>query len=319
MRAFQLSRIGIPPTLTDIPVPDPGPGEVRLKIAACALNFADLLQQEGKYQEHPALPYTLGMELAGVVTALGPGMQGPAIGSRVAVFGTHGGLAEQGCFPAERCLPLPEAVGFEQAAALQIAYGTGHLALERKARLQPGETLLVLGAAGGVGLAAVEIGKRMGARVIASARGPERLEIARQAGADITIDSDAPDLRGALKALGGVDLVYDPVGGEAFTEALRETRPEGRLLCIGFAGGTVPQIPANLLLVKNLSVIGLYWGGYLSFAPAALTESLGTLMGWLAEGAITPHVSHRLPLERVAEGMELLRSRQATGKVVILP
>lgn len=319
MRAFQLSRIGTPPSLETLPPPSPGPGEVCLQIAACGLNFADLLQQDGKYQEHPALPYTLGMELAGTVIAQGPGVSAPALGSRVAVFGTHGGLAEQGCFPAARCLPLPDAVSFEEAAALQIAYGTGHLALERRARLHRGETLLVLGAAGGVGLAAVEIGKRMGARVIASARGAERLEIARRAGADHLIDSDAPDLRGALKALGGVDVVYDPVGGPAFTEALSATRPEGRLLAIGFAAGEVPQIPANHLLVKNLSVIGLYWGGYLTFAPEALSESLATLFGWLAEGSLHPHISHRLPLDRAAEGMELLRSRKATGKVVILP
>lgn len=319
MRAYQLSRIGTPPTLVELPIPAPGPGEVAVRIAACALNFADLLQQEGKYQEHPVLPYTQGMELAGTVTALGPGTASPSVGTRVAVFGTHGGLAEHGVFPAARCLPLPETVTFDEAAAVQIAYGTGHLSLDRKARLRPGETLFVTGAAGGVGLAAVEIGKRMGARVIASARGADRLEIAQRAGADHLIDSEAPDLRAALKALGGVDVVYDAVGGDGFMEALRATRPEGRLLTIGFAGGAVPQIPANLLLVKNLSVIGLYWGGYLAFAPEALTGSLATVFGWLAEGAIRPHVSHRLPLDRVAEGMDLLRRREATGKVVIQP
>jgi NADPH2:quinone reductase len=163
----------------------------------------------------------------------------------------------------------------------------------------------------------VEIGKHMGARVIASARGQDRLAIAQQAGADVLIDSDAPDLREALRAEGGVDVVYDAVGGPAFLQALRATRPEGRLLCIGFAGGDVPQIPANLLLVKNLSVIGLYWGGYLAFRPDVLTASMSRLFGWFTQGALTPHVSHVLPLDRAAEGLDLLRARKATGKVVI--
>lgn len=319
MRALRLTEWGKPPALEDIAPPEPGPGEVRLRIAACGLNFADLLMIEGRYQERPSPPFTLGMEVAGTVEALGPGVEGPAPGTRVAVFGSAGGLAEAGCWPAARCLVLPESVSFRDAAAFQIAYGTGHLALDHRARLQPGETLLVTGAAGGVGLAAVEIGARMGARVIATARGADRLEIARAAGAHELIDSETPDLRGALKALGGIDVTYDTVGGEGFHAALRASRPEGRLLAIGFAGGDVPQVPANLLLVKNLSVIGLYWGGYLTFAPEVLVRSLGTLMGWLAEGSLKPHVSHELPLDRAAEGLELLRSRKATGKVVITP
>jgi NADPH2:quinone reductase len=205
----------------------------------------------------------------------------------------------------------------EQAAGFQVAYGTSHLALDHRAQLRAGETLLVLGAAGGVGLTAVEIGARMGARVIASARGPARLAVAREAGAHHLIDSDSPDLRDRLKALGGVDVTYDTVGGPAFLQALRATRPEGRLLSIGFAGGDVPQIPANLLLVKNLSVIGLYWGGYLTFRPEVLTGSLSTLMEWFRQGTLHPHVSHVLPLDRTADGLDLLRNRQATGKVVI--
>jgi NADPH2:quinone reductase len=208
-------------------------------------------------------------------------------------------------------------MSLEQAAGFQIAYGTSHLALDHRASLRSGETLLVLGAAGGVGLTAVEIGAQMGARVIASARGPARLEVAQRAGAHHLIDSDSPDLRGQLKALGGVDVVYDTVGGPAFLDALRATRPEGRLLTIGFAGGDVPKIPANLLLVKNLSVIGLYWGGYLSFRPEVLTGSLATLMDWFRQGRLHPHISHVLPFDRTAEGLDLLRNRQATGKVVI--
>jgi NADPH2:quinone reductase len=317
MRAFQLLAHGSEPVMSDLPQPQPGPGQVRIAVGACGLNFADLLMIEGRYQERHALPLTLGMELAGTVDALGPGTPGPPPGTRVAAFAGQGGLADHAVVPADRCLPLPATMDIATAAAFQIAYGTSHLALTRRARLGAGETLLVLGAAGGVGLTAVEIGKRLGARVIASARGAERLAVAAQAGADHLIDSDAPDLRGTLKALGGVDVVYDAVGGPAFMEALRATRPEGRLLTIGFAGGDVPQIPANLLLVKNLTVIGLYWGGYLSFAPDALTGSLSTLLDWHGKGWITPHISHRLPLSRAAEGLDLLRSRRATGKVVV--
>ncbi|NUB46053.1 NADPH:quinone oxidoreductase family protein [Fertoebacter nigrum] len=317
MRAFRLAAPATPPQIETLPTPEPGPGEVRLRIAACGLNFADLLMIEGKYQERPPLPMTLGLELAGTVTALGPGVISPAIGTRVAVFAGQGGLAEEGCFPASRCLPLPDAMSFPEAAGFQIAYGTSHLALDHRARLQPGETLLVLGAAGGVGLTAVEIGKRMGARVIACARGAERLAVAAAAGADVLIDSGTTDLRAELKALGGVDVVYDPVGGDDFMAALRATRPEGRLLTIGFAGGSVPQIPANLLLVKNLTVIGLYWGGYAGFRPEVLTDSLATLLGWYAEGRLKPHVSHVMPLVQVADALALLRDRKATGKVVV--
>ncbi len=317
MRAFQLSALGQPPAFVDLPLPQPQPGEVRLRIAACGLNFADLLMQDGKYQERPALPFTLGMEVAGTVEALGDGVTGLAVGDRVAAFAGQGGLAEAGCFPAARCLPLPPAMSFTEAAGFQIAYGTSHLALAHRAQLQPGETLFVTGAAGGVGLTAVEIGKRMGARVIASARGADKLAQARAAGADAVISSDAPDLRGQLKALGGVDVVYDTIGGDGFMDALRATKPEGRLLVIGFAGGQVPQVPANLLLVKNLSVIGLYWGGYLSFRPQVLMDSLATLLGWYEGGTLHPHVSHTLPLDQAPEALELLRSRRSTGKVVV--
>jgi NADPH2:quinone reductase len=317
MQSFQIAQTGGPATLRDIAVPEPGPGQIRIKVAACGLNFADLLMIKGTYQDTPALPFTLGMEISGVVDSLGAGVSSPAPGTRVAAFIGHGGLAEFACVPVGRCMPLPRSMCLEQAAAFQIAYGTSHLALGHRARLSRGETLLVLGAAGGVGLTAVEIGHRMGARVIASARGPDRLQIAKAAGADILIDSEAPDLRAQLKSLGGVDVVYDAVGGPAFLEALRATRPEGRLLTIGFAGGDVPQIPANLLLVKNISVIGLYWGGYLSFRPDVLTESLAELLSWFADGSIAPHVSHTLPLARVQEGLDLLRDRKATGKVVI--
>lgn len=317
MQAWQVSQLGGAAAQRDLALPQPGPGELRLKVRACGLNFADLLMRDGKYQEKPPLPYTPGMEVSGVVEALGPGASGPAPGSRVLAFVNHGGLAEAVIAPTNRVVPIPESMSFDHAAAFPIAYGTSHLALHHKARLQPGETLLVLGAAGGVGLTAVEIGKRMGARVVASARGSEKLEIARAAGADVVIDSDTPDLKAALKGLGGVDVVYDAVGGPAFDAALSACRPEGRLLAIGFASGQVPQVPANLLLVKNLSVMGLYWGGYLKFAPQVLTDSLSTLLGWYETGGLRPHISHVLPFDDLPKALDLLRDRKSTGKVVV--
>ncbi len=317
MRAFHIATTGAAPAICDIARPDPRPGELRLRIEVCGLNFADLLMIKGEYQDTPPAPFTLGMEVAGTVDALGPDTDGPAPGTRVAVFGGQGGLADYGCFPANRAVVLPDDMAFTDAAAFLIAYGTSHVALDHKARLQPGETLLVLGAAGGVGLTAVEIGKQMGARVIACARGADKLEVTRAAGADHLIDAKTQDIREACKALGGVDVVYDPVGGDQFKAAFRACNPEARLLSIGFASGEVPQIPANHLLVKNLSVIGLYWGGYLNFRPEVVTNSLATLFEWYAEGRIKPHISHVLPLERAAEALELLRSRQSTGKVVV--
>lgn len=319
MRAFRVTGAGRPAVLTECPVPDPGAGEIRVRIEACGLNFADLLMEQGKYQDMPEPPFTLGMEVAGVVDTLGPGTQGPAPGTRVAVFGGQGGLADFGCFPADRAVPLPDGMSAADAAAFQIAYGTSHVALDHRARMQPGETLLVLGAAGGVGLTAVEVGKLMGATVIACARGADKLEIARQAGADHLIDAKTEDIRARVRDLGGADVIYDPVGGEQWQAAFRACKPEARLLPIGFASGEVPQIPANHLLVKNLSVLGVYWGGYMKFRPEVVTGSLRTLLGWYQEGRLKPHVSHILPLENAREGLELLRSRQSTGKVVITP
>lgn len=319
MRAFRITSFQDTPTVQDIPAPSPAAGEILLDIAACGLNFADLLMAKGTYQDTPAPPFTLGMEVCGTVVAHGAGVTSPAIGTRVAVFGGQGGLAEQGVFPAALCRPVPDGMSAEVAAAFMVAYGTSHLALTRRAQLQPGETLLVLGAAGGVGLTAVEIGKALGARVIAVARGPDKLAVAQTAGADHLIDSDTSDIKAAVKALGGADVVYDPVGGDAFKAALGACKPEARVIVIGFASGDVPQVPANILLVKNISIIGFYWGGYLKFHPDALSDSLGELLGWLAAGRLSPHVSHVLPLDRAADGLELLRSRASTGKVVIVP
>ncbi|WP_412563910.1 NADPH:quinone oxidoreductase family protein [Thalassobius sp. MITS945101] len=319
MRAFQVRDFTTKPDIYDIPEPVPAPGEARVTIQACGLNFADLLMMKGRYQDTPKPPFTLGLEMAGTVESLGKDTTGPAPGARVAIYSGSGGLAEKGCFPVDRLVPIPDEMSFEHAAAFQIAYGTSHVALKHRARMQPGETLLVLGAAGGVGLTAVEIGKLMGATVIACARGADKLEVARQAGADHLIDAKTQDIRAEVKALGGADVVYDPVGGDQWEAAFRACKPEARLIPIGFASGEVPQIPANHMLVKNLTVLGLYWGGYLKFAPAVLTESMTELFQWYAEGKLRPHVSHVLPLDRAAEGLELLKSRKSTGKVVITP
>lgn len=318
-RAFQVLTFDAPPALTLIDAREPAEGEVGLKILACGLNFADILMASGRYQDTPSVPFTLGMEVCGEVVSLGSGVTAPPIGTRVAVFAGHGGLAEYGCFPAERCLPLPDAMPSDVAAGFQVAYGTSHLALTRRARLKTGETLLVLGAAGGVGLTAVEIGAVLGARVIAVARGAAKLDIAKEAGANITFDADDPDLLTKLKDLGGVDVVYDPVGGDLFKVALRACNREARILAIGFASGDVPQVPANHLLVKNVDVLGFYWGGYLNFAPDALMESMAELLTWYSDGRLTPHISHVLPLDQAPEGLDLLRTRKATGKVVITP
>lgn len=318
MKSFQVTSFEAEPTLLDIAPPTPAKGEVLLKIEACGLNFADLLMAKGTYQDTPAPPFTLGMEVCGTVLALGEGVAEPTIGARVAVFGGQGGLAEQGVFPAHLCRTVPEGMTAPQAAGFQVAYGTSHLALTRRARLQTGETLLVLGAAGGVGLTAVEIGKALGATVIAVARGPEKCAVARDAGADHVIDA-GDDITATVKTLGGADVVYDPVGGDAFLQAFRATNREGRILTIGFASGDLPQIAANHLLVKNISVIGFYWGGYLKFNPTALTDSMGELFEMFESGHLRPHVSHVLPLEHAGEAMELLRARKSTGKVVVTP
>lgn len=317
MRALQVTQYDATTFTDDAPKPTPAAGEVLIRIHACALNFADLLMVKGTYQEKPALPFSPGMEVAGEVMAHGAGVTSPAIGSRVAVFGGYGGLAEFGTFPADLCVALPDTMDFKTAAAFQVAYSTSHVALDYRAKLQPGETLLVLGAAGGVGLTAVELGKLMGATVIACARGADKLAVAKAHGADHLIDSDTDDLREVVKSLGGADVVYDPVGGALFTAALRACNPEARVLTIGYASGEVPQIAANHLLVKNITVQGFYWGGYLKFKPQVLTDSLNALFKMHADGKLQPHISHSFPLEQAEDGLTVLRERRSTGKVVI--
>lgn len=317
MRAMQLTAHGEPLEMRQIDRPEAAPGEVLVRVHACGLNFGDLLIMKGTYQEKPALPATIGMELAGEVVGLGDGVTGFSIGQRIASYTGFGGLQEYAAISQDICVPIPDAMSYEDAAAFLIAYGTSHVALDYKAHLQKGERLLVLGASGGVGLTAVELGKLMGAEVIACARSKTKLEVCAKAGADHLIDSETDDIRDVVKGLGGADVVYDPIGGDQFKAALRACNSEARLLPLGFASGEVPQIPANILLVKNLSVLGLYWGGYAKLRPSVLTDSFRTLFDWYASGKLRPHISNTLPLAEANDGLELLRTRKATGKVVI--
>lgn len=317
MRAFRVLKTGVDPEVIEVDRPTPARGEISVRIFACGLNFADLLMLKGTYQDTPALPFSPGMEISGEVDALGDGVADLKVGQRIVAFTGHGGLAESVCVPAEACVPLPDKMDHITAAAFQVAYGTSHLALTRRAALVPGERLVVTGAAGGVGLTAVEIGAAMGAEVVAVARGADKLAIARKAGAHHVFDSETTDLKAELRTLGGVDLFYDPVGGAQFDAILRACNPEARLLSIGFASGDVPKVATNILLVKNLTLMGFYWGGYAKFNDAARRRSISELLELYEAGKLNPHVSHVLPLEAAAEGLELLRSRKSTGKVVI--
>ena len=318
MRALRVAAPNAAPAFAEIPQPRPGPNEVLIDVAACGLNFADLLLARGTYQERQAFPLTLGMEVAGTVAECGAQVGGFLPGDRVAAFTGSGGLAPRCIAPASRLLRVPDAMPFDAAAAFPVAYGTSHLALTVRAGLCAGETVVVLGAGGGVGLTAVEIAATLGARVIAVARGAEKQAATRAAGAVETLDSDADDLRARLKALGGVDVVYDTVGDPLAGEALRACRPGARYLAIGFAGGEVPAFRLNYLLVKNITAHGIYWGGYAAFDPATLTDSLACLLDWYRAGRLRPHVGHHLPFERAADGLEMLRARRAAGKIVIM-
>ncbi|WP_142662052.1 NADPH:quinone oxidoreductase family protein [Paracoccus laeviglucosivorans] len=315
-KVTRLSEKAVSPAMGERVLESPGMGEVLVRMHAAALNFADILMLQGTYQDTPTRPFVPGLEGAGVVMAAGPGTDLPP-GTRVAVH-AQGTMAEAGIFPASRCIPIPDNLGFQEAAGFSIAYGTSHLALTHRASLQRAETLAVLGAAGGVGLTAVEIGAALGARVIAIARGAERLQAARDAGATELIDSaTCPDLRAALRDLGGVDVVYDPVGDAPGAAAFGALKPGGRFLVIGFAGGQPPALPLNHALVKNISILGLYWGGYEKLAPEILRTSLVELMELARQGRLRPHVGATLPLERLPEAYELLASRRAIGKVVV--
>ena len=317
MRAMQVTAYDQPLSMQEVDIPTPKAGEVLVRIDTCGMNFGDTLMIKGTYQEKPPLPFTIGMELAGTVTEVGADVTSVTKGQRIAAYTGFGGLAEYAAVPAEICVPIPDEMSSVDAAAFLIAYGTSHVALDFKAGLKAGERLLVLGASGGVGLTAVELGKLMGAEVIACARGVDKLAVCKAAGADHLIDSETDDIRSIVKGLGGADVVYDPVGGDQFKAALRACNPEARLLPLGFASGEVPQIPANILLVKNLTVMGVYWGGYAKLRPSVLTDSFKTLFDWYVDGKLKPHVSNVLPLDRANDALDLLRTRKATGKVVV--
>ena len=306
--------------LETIPAPRLGAGEVRIQVRACGVNFADSLVIRGKYQRQPVPPFTPGFEVAGEVIELGSGVDDFTVGERVIALTTHGGYAEQVVTDASRCVSLPPSMSWSHGAAFPIVFGTSHLALVRRARLRAGETLVVHGASGGVGLTAVAIGKHLGATVIATASRADKLQVARQHGADHLIDLSREDPRTRIKELTGgrgADVIYDPVGGELFTASLRSIAFEGRLLVIGFASGDVPKIPANHLLVKNVDVIGLNWPAYAEHHPQTMRESLQTLLQWYLAGVITPPVSGCYPLERSVEALEDLLSRKTTGKLLI--
>ncbi len=306
--------------LEDVPEPRPGPGQVRVRVRACGINFADSLIVRGQYQMQPEPPFSPGFEVAGEVLEVGEGVTRFAVGERVIAIASHGGYAEQVAADVDRCVAMPAAMPYEHGAAFPVVFGTSHVALWHRARLQAGETLVVHGASGGVGLTAVAIGKQLGATVIATASSPEKLEIARAHGADYLIDTSHEEIRSRIKELTGgrgADVVYDPVGGDLFTASLRSIAFEGRILVIGFAGGTVPQIPANHLLVKNVDVIGLNWPAYAALKPSVMTESFQILLQWYLAGAIRPYVSAIYPLEQAVDALNQVVARKSIGKVVI--
>ena len=306
--------------LEEVPEPRPGPGQVRIRVRACGVNFADSLITRGQYQKQPQPPFSPGFEVSGEVLEWGAGVEKIAVGDRVIAITPHGGYAEQVIADLHRCVPLPAAMSWEHGAAFPVVFGTSHIALWHRARLRAGETLVVHGASGGVGLTAVAIGKQLGATVIATASSPEKLEVAREHGADHLIDSSHEDVRTRIKECTdgrGADVVYDPVGGDLFAASLRSIAFEGRILVIGFAGGTVPQIPANHLLVKNVDVIGVNWPAYAELHPQVMTESFQTLIHWYLDGAIKPYISATYPLERAVEALNQVVTRKSTGKVVI--
>ena len=310
-----------PLSVGDLPSPELSSGFVRIAVRACGVNFADTLMVKGQYQVKPQLPFAPGLEVSGFITEVSSDVTGFTVGDRVMACVDFGGYAEEAVARASDTYVIPTNMTFVEAAGFPIVYGTSHIGLVNKLKIQPGETLLVHGAAGGVGLTAVEIGKALGARVIATAGSADKLAIAKQYGADDLIDYRSEDIRERVKALTdgrGADAVYDPVGGSAFDASLRATVPGGRILVVGFASGTVPQIPANILLVKNLSIIGYYWGAHRKLDPSLITNSFAELLGWFKAGKIKPHVSHVFPIEDVNIAHETLTSRKSTGKVVII-
>lgn len=305
----------------DVPDPVAGAWQVVVDMKAAGINFPDSLFVQGKYQVRPPLPFTPGLEAAGVISAVGPGVTGLAVGQRVAVNPEIGAFAERIAVAAHRVFPIPDAMDYASAAGFMIAYGTSHNALKDRAQLRAGETLLVLGAAGGIGLTAVELGKVMGARVIAAASSAEKLALCRQYGADELIDYSREDLRARVKELTGgrgVDVVYDPVGGAYAEPAVRSLARYGRYLVMGFAAGDIPKIPLNLLLLKTSSLVGAFWGQFVEQEPERNQQNMAELLAWYAQGRLKPHVSRTFPLAQAAAAIDYVAARQAMGKVVLL-
>jgi NADPH2:quinone reductase len=322
MKAVLCRQFGPPDSLVleELPSPTAGPGEVVVSVKAASLNFPDVLIIQNKYQFKPPLPFSPGSEMSGVVKEVGEGVRGFKPGDRVIAFTTYGAFAEEVKVEAARLVPIPEGMDFGSAAAFLLTYGTSDHALRDRGALASGETLLVLGAAGGVGLAAIEIGKAIGAQVIACASSADKLAVCKQHGADDGINYATEDLRERIRALTagrGVDVVYDAVGGPYTEPALRSLAWRGRLLVVGFAAGEIPKIPLNLPLLKGSSIVGVFWGDFARREPQHLAGSIAQLGKWFREGRLKPHVSQTFPLARAADALKLMAGRKVTGKVVL--
>jgi len=321
MRAILCKELGPANTLVidDIPSPEPGKGQVKVRVKAAGLNFPDTLIIEGKYQIKPELPFSPGGEMAGEVIAVGEGVQRFKPGQRVMGLTGYGAFAEEILVPESNLIPVPDGMNDHTAAAFSMVYGTSYHALKQRANIQPGETLLVLGASGGVGLAAVELGKAMGATVIAAASSAEKLEVAKEAGADDLINYAEEDLKDALKQRypKGVDVIYDPVGDKFTEAAIRNMAWNGRLLIVGFAAGDIPKIPANLALLKGCSIIGVFWGAFTQKEPQTNIQNIMELMQLFTQGKINPRISQVFPFEEYEQALAALTSRTAKGKVVL--
>jgi NADPH:quinone reductase len=305
----------------DVPPPVAGPGEVVVAVKAASVNFPDVLIIQNKYQVKPPLPFTPGSEMAGVVKAIGEGVRGFTPGARVMGITTYGAFAEEVAVEASRLVAIPDGMDFATASAFLLTYTTSDLALADRAALQPGERLLVLGASGGVGLAAVEIGRALGAFVIACASSEDKLALCRQHGADATINYTADDLRAKINELTGgvgVDVVYDAVGGDYSEPALRSLRWRGRFLVVGFAAGEIPKVPLNLVLLKGCAIVGVNVGGYLQREPDTFSSRLKQLGTWFSEGKLKPHVAVTMPLEKASDALASMAARQVQGKIVLL-
>jgi NADPH2:quinone reductase len=323
MRAVLCKAFGSPEELVveDVESPKPGPGQVVVTVKACGVNFPDTLIIRGLYQFKPPLPFSPGSEAAGVVKAVGEGVVTVKPGDRVIAFGAFGGFAEEMLADAGAVMPMPAAMDFETGASIVMTYGTVMHALKDRGQLQPGETLLVLGAAGGIGLAAVELGKAMGARVIAAASSDEKLAICREHGADDVINYGNEDLKGRINALTdrrGVDVIVDPVGGAYSEPALRGMAWSGRFLVVGFTAREIPRIPLNLPLLKGCAIVGVFWGSFAVRAPRENQVNLRALLRWFEAGKLKSRISARYPLERAADALNAISQRKVIGKAVLV-